>query len=274
MASLFPIGEGAAQGAGMPDMEIAEGPTNQSAREHILVAVRDEGEGKGAQGSLIDDFERAKRVVEALVEAGVEPEAVSAMKARELPLRVSYRWDVELSEKAGASVRSSEHAGGGSDLRGATLLARLIEFLEEATPQRPFQLRLDRVAWLGLWALSLLVLGISILASMSKGSAREFIIDSPPSSYERSQTGLEEGALLASPSPAANETSPVVGEAAETPQCGPRGLDDCQCRDFETQGEAQAFFEAHPPGPGHNVDPDADGVLCEWVPSFTPSPGP
>ncbi|HEV8575312.1 MAG TPA: hypothetical protein VGR43_11465 [Dehalococcoidia bacterium] len=252
-------------------MDTANGPTDRGAREQILVAVKDEGEGSGAHGSLIDDVEKAKRVVEALVEAGVEPEAVSALRAREVPLKVSYRWDVELTEKGAAAGRASQRATRRSDAGGAALLARLIEFLEDATPQKPFQLRLDRVAWLSLWAISLLILGISVLASMSKGSAREFIIDAPPSSFEGSESQTEEGSVLSSPP--AEDVSPAVGDAAEVPQCAQGPLEDCQCQDFQTQGEAQAFFEAHPPGPGHSVDPDGDGVLCEWVPLYTPPPG-
>jgi len=255
----------------MPDMDTANGRTNGAAREHILIVVKDEGEKSRGQGSLIGDVQRAKRVVEALVEAGVEPEAVSALRAREVPLKVSYRWDVELSEKGDAAARATRGARRRTDPGGGALLARVIEFLEDATPQKPFQLRLDRVAWLSLWAISLLILGVSVLASLSKGSAREFIIDAPPASYEGSESHAGEGSVLKSP--AAEDTSPVAGEAAEIPQCAQGPLEDCQCQDFETQGEAQAFFEVHPPGPGHSVDPDGDGVLCEWVPVSTPPPG-
>jgi hypothetical protein len=44
------------------------------------------------------------------------------------------------------------------------------------------------------------------------------------------------------------------------------GIDDCTCADFETQPVAQAFYEEHPPGPGQIVDPDGNGVMCEWLP--------
>jgi len=65
--------------------------------ERIIVAVKDVGEESLGQASLIDNRDRAERIVESLVEHGVEPEAVRALEARELPFKVSYRWVVELA---------------------------------------------------------------------------------------------------------------------------------------------------------------------------------
>jgi hypothetical protein len=42
---------------------------------------------------------------------------------------------------------------------------------------------------------------------------------------------------------------------------------DKDCRDFSTQQEAQAFFEASRPGDPHNLDADNDGKACEHLPS-------
>lgn len=41
---------------------------------------------------------------------------------------------------------------------------------------------------------------------------------------------------------------------------------DKDCSDFDTQPEAQAFFEAHQPGDPHRLDGDGDGEACESLP--------
>ena len=47
---------------------------------------------------------------------------------------------------------------------------------------------------------------------------------------------------------------------------GKFALGDRDCRDFATQAEAQAFFEANQPGDPHRLDRDNDGIACEWNP--------
>ncbi|PQJ36829.1 hypothetical protein BSZ35_00295 [Salinibacter sp. 10B] len=42
--------------------------------------------------------------------------------------------------------------------------------------------------------------------------------------------------------------------------------EDKDCSDFETQPEAQAFFEAHQPGDPHRLDGNGDGEACESLP--------
>jgi hypothetical protein len=41
---------------------------------------------------------------------------------------------------------------------------------------------------------------------------------------------------------------------------------DRDCRDFHTEREAQAFFEAAGPGDLHGLDADHDGRACEALP--------
>ncbi|GAB7389276.1 hypothetical protein BSNK01_31140 [Bacillaceae bacterium] len=41
---------------------------------------------------------------------------------------------------------------------------------------------------------------------------------------------------------------------------------DCNCGDFLTHGEAQAFFDAAGPGEPHRLDRNVDGVPCEELP--------
>ena len=43
--------------------------------------------------------------------------------------------------------------------------------------------------------------------------------------------------------------------------------DDKDCSDFDTQPEAQQFFEAHQPGDPHRLDGNSDGEACESLPS-------
>jgi len=41
---------------------------------------------------------------------------------------------------------------------------------------------------------------------------------------------------------------------------------DRDCGDFDTQAEAQAFFERHQPGDPHRLDGNGDGEACESLP--------
>jgi len=237
--------------------ELPEGRRNGQAEEHILVAVRDEGQERRGQGSLIDDRRRAERIVAALIEAGVEEQAVSALRARELPLRVTYRWVVELVDERDEAPKASGEPGPAAEwTRG--LLTKAARFLEEVTPDSPFQLRMDRVVWLGLWAGSLLILAMSLMTSLSRGAAREFVVEAPSTSFE---FGAEGEAMPA-----------AVAGVTQLPECMGGVFNNCRCGDFATQLEAQTFFESYPAGPGHNVDPDGDGTVCEWLPPSTPSP--
>lgn len=47
----------------------------------------------------------------------------------------------------------------------------------------------------------------------------------------------------------------------------PAGETDKDCKDFKTQREAQAFFEANDPtNDPHRLDRDEDGRVCETLP--------
>ena len=43
-------------------------------------------------------------------------------------------------------------------------------------------------------------------------------------------------------------------------------VEDKDCSDFDTQAEAQRFFEKHQPGDPHNLDGNGDGEACEGLP--------
>jgi len=47
---------------------------------------------------------------------------------------------------------------------------------------------------------------------------------------------------------------------------GETSAEDRDCSDFDTQPEAQRFFEAHQPGDPHGLDGNGDGEACESLP--------
>ena len=51
------------------------------------------------------------------------------------------------------------------------------------------------------------------------------------------------------------------GSEEQSPSVG-----DKDCSDFDTQAEAQRFFEAHQPGDPHRLDGNNDGEACEGLP--------
>src|SRR5205809_3662162 len=216
--------------------------------ERIMVAVRDEGARRSGQASLIDSRAKAERIVAGLIEAGIEPNAVRALRTTELPLQVSYRWSVELArrpEDAPAEEAVPAPTPAARPING--FFSKTARFLEEVTPDSPFQLRMDRVLWLGLWAASLVVLGVSLMASFSRGDSRQFVVG-PNSSSERA---------LQAPGAALDSNSrPGVTPTASPqppPACATNGSRDCQCSDFATQPDAQAYYQQHPPAAGHDV---------------------
>ena len=59
----------------------------------------------------------------------------------------------------------------------------------------------------------------------------------------------------------------IVGCNGSQPDYDPGGTaDTANCSDFDTQQEAQDFFEAEGPGDPHNLDADDDGIACESLP--------
>lgn len=64
---------------------------------------------------------------------------------------------------------------------------------------------------------------------------------------------------------AAALTTAALG-AALAGLSGPAHAADRDCSDFDTQRQAQRFFERHQPGYPHNLDGDGDGKACEDLP--------
>jgi endonuclease YncB( thermonuclease family) len=59
----------------------------------------------------------------------------------------------------------------------------------------------------------------------------------------------------------------AVSSAAFLPGAPSAGAADKDCSDFDTQNQAQSFFESHNPNKDpHNLDGDGDGKACETLP--------
>jgi hypothetical protein len=249
-----------------PMTEPSNGRTDETAAETILVAVRNTGEESRGKANLTDDVGEAEHIVTELVKSGVKPEAVSALRATELSLTVSYQWTVQIGDKKARRSRPRIATSPGGKESG--LLNRANEVMQDIMPEAPFQLRFDRIVWLGLWGASLLILGILLVASLSGGNAREFVIGGQPSPSENESLGSN---VTTRPTPGAS-ASPGAGAAAPLPSCLQGSVNNCQCQDFTTQGEAQKFFTSYPLPNRQPVDPDGDGLVCEWLPKITASP--
>jgi hypothetical protein len=254
------------------------GPSNgrpsEPTAETILVAVRSTGEESRGQGNLTDDVGAAESIVTELVKSGVSPEAVSALRATEVPLTVSYEWTVQIGDKSPQRSRPRIAASPGGRIAASpggnesSLLRRANEVMQDIMPEAPFQLRFDRLVWLGLWGGSLLILGLLLVASLSGGNAREFVIGGQPLPSASQSLGIN----VTAPPTALPSASPGVSAAAPVSSCLQGTINNCQCQDFGSQGEAQKFFNAYPPPNRQPVDPDGDGLVCEWLPKITASP--
>lgn len=88
-------------------------------------------------------------------------------------------------------------------------------------------------------------------------------------------TASADGEYLVNATTTSPESAAIGGETSESegdiPAASsslpydPQG-EDRDCGDFDTQAEAQAFFEAAGPTDPHRLDSDGDGVVCESLP--------
>jgi hypothetical protein len=253
----------------------SNGRPSEPTAETILVAVHNTGEESRGQGNLTDDVGIAESIVTELVKSGVRPEAVSAPRATAVQLTVSYEWTVQIGDKSPQRSRPRIAASPGGRSAASpsgnesSLLRRANEVMQDIMPEAPFQLRVDRLVWLGLWGGSLLILGILLVASLSGGNAREFVIGGQP----LPSPGQSLGSNVTAPPTALPSASPGVSAAAPVSSCLQGTINNCQCQSFGSQGEAQKFFTTYPPPNRQPVDPDGDGLVCEWLPKITASPG-
>jgi len=76
--------------------------------EKIIVLVSDRGDSKHGEVSVLDDPQKAERLVETLLEAGFEPERIRVFTGRASEFQVSHRPVVALmaeGEEGDAQVR-------------------------------------------------------------------------------------------------------------------------------------------------------------------------
>ncbi len=67
----------------------------------------------------------------------------------------------------------------------------------------------------------------------------------------------------AAPQPGPSPSPAVVGPP---PACYVAGRNTCDCSDFSTHAEAQAFFDTYDPTNINRLDGDGDGIVCERLP--------
>jgi hypothetical protein len=269
----------------VPPLDSSAGVSNSgpdvTPTQSILVVVRKTDDADRGVADVADDIPNAQGMVAAWVESGVPADAVSVWRATERPLNISFEWTVEIRDhiKRGPDRRSSQrpaqHAeqlstssarprtGAPDGGKPSGALSRANDLMHDVMPDAPFELRPDRIIWLGLWAASLLVLGILLVASLSGGTAREFVIGGQTSPSVDESVGSN---VTAVPTLAPG-ASPGVSAAA--PVCL---VNNCDCEHFGSQGEAQKFFTSYPPPNRQPADPDGDGLFCEWLPKVSASP--
>ncbi len=240
--------------------------------ENVIVAVGGE-KGAPSRATIVDSPPSAERLVEALIKAGCPGDAVGVFSCDEVSLEVSYKATariqgtsmghsfpfhaiesevvVVMAEDAAYAQPTElelapalvvhEVAGGGTDV-------------PPAGPALHLRIRADRVVWASLWTLSVLILGASLLISLSKPAPREFT-PVAPSSEAHGSIG---------PSKVLDSAAAPNDVAAGVAECR-LGSGECRCADFGSQAEAQAYYARLPGDAGHNVDPDGDEVFCEWL---------
>lgn len=75
----------------------------------IIILVTDRGDPKHGEITVLDDAEKAERLVETLLEAGFEQERIRILTGDEVLMKVTYRPVVEIS---GDAVRDPEDGAG------------------------------------------------------------------------------------------------------------------------------------------------------------------
>ncbi|HEU4759134.1 MAG TPA: excalibur calcium-binding domain-containing protein [Dehalococcoidia bacterium] len=159
-----------------------------------------------------------------------------------------------------------------------------------AGPRRTTLQRVERVAWGLVWAVSVVVIVTHLLMTFSQPGSRQTVTEAQLSLDAPAQDGDADTAAAwsdlgvmtqwqnavearnapppasAVPLPTATPTpqpSPTPTPAPEPPPCATQGDRDCNCADFATQAEAQAFYERFLPADPHGLDTDRDGTACE-----------
>ena len=96
--------------------------------ENIIVLVSDRGDSKHGEVSVLDDPQKAERLVETLLEAGFEPERIRVFTGRASEFEISHRPVVALMAEGEAGEPQARAEGGVEETAPVTDTA-------EAAPQ-------------------------------------------------------------------------------------------------------------------------------------------
>ncbi len=268
-----------------------EAPVTLSERpldDAFVVSVLDRREGGCRRATVLGSTDEAQRLVEALIAAGCDSTTVSVFQGREVGMQVSLRpivridaepedgcavWNVPLPMTAPSTVvESPDEPSGAPERAGPNAFGSMpttdsggvqVVSATSTTGGWGIHIRADRLAWVCLWTVSIVVLAASLLTALSRPAPRAFVPGAPQSEAQ----GISgEGIVLDS------AAAPLQDEREATPECAQGEADACNCADFGTQAAAQAFYERVPAADGHIVDTDGNGLFCEWLPAGVPGP--
>ncbi len=261
-----------------------------TSHETVVVVIGGGDPSAPAEVKLLDSQFAAERLIEILMAGGRAPEDLRVFTGNEVRVHVTHQPVVSIVAKDGATVdhpapRLLAHKEAAPEAAGNQLAARLLAHKNVSPPQQPKEssvpvptfalsrLRPDRLIWAGVWVGAIVFLAAAMLITLSRPAPLEFAYQ-----IDNTADGLTGDGGLAvleeTREPASGPLDPATPliESAAPQTCGAGGIDDCQCSNFPTQADAQAFYERVAPRPGHIVDPDRNGLVCEGLPAYTPAP--
>jgi hypothetical protein len=251
----FPYNPGSEPVAGGSLDGRGESPT----KDRVVVSVIDRDEGDRRRAAVLETMDEAQRLIEALITAGCDQRDVHVFRTHEVEMQVMYRATVHLGRDSSAEEVWSEPQP--VDVPAAATEPSEPQAIAPLDPAIPvtaggwgIHIRADRLVWMCLWTVSVVVLAASLLTTFSRPAPREFTPGAPSSEGASPETEVLDSL-----------SSPVMQQGSGVPECARAGQDNCRCSDFDTQPDAQGFYGRFPSADGHIVDPDGDGVFCEWL---------
>lgn len=92
------------------------------------------------------------------------------------------------------------------------------------------------------------------------------------SSFVYAPVVASQGYLVPTPTATIQPQRPVTSPPATLPACYIPGVNACNCSDFSTQYDAQAFHDWIDPTDINRLDGDGDGYVCENLPAASATP--
>lgn len=87
----------------------------------IIVLVTDRGDPKHGEITVLDETEKAERLIETLLEAGFEQERIRVFTGNDIPMKVSYRPVVEIPGELRVDGGNGKAGGGNGSVAPAGL---------------------------------------------------------------------------------------------------------------------------------------------------------